>query len=306
MMVNDDIIFKGENDNENYRRVLVQEQYPLLTKEDVASIKSLDELSLLGMTRAMDQVRRFRRERNDHALLEWVEQYENVFEERFIYTFWHKEFYVYKGIAFAQYRQKYREAQECIDIAKRLMIGGTPDVLTQATIIKEIGSYHSDLCEFPEAKEYYVQVLELVSPDDEACKMVYMEALSNLGHVYFVTGRYSEADALFDKVMQYNEDRQMNGYLLDHVHLGKAHLASLQKDVDTCVFHEQKAWQAVVAYGLKGIEPYLKALDLKIRLHKIGVFEHDGKPLVLHDIEDIDKIYYQYYMVHPEYSGKLA
>ena len=307
-MDNDHILFKGENDNENLRRALVQEQYPLLTTEDAASIKSLDELSLLGMTRAMEQARKLRWELDYRGLLEWTEQYEDVFKDRFSHTWWHKEFYLCKGVALARYKNQQEQAKYYINKARMLIISGEIDVFIQANIIKEIGNYHGysdESDELNKAEKCYLEVLEMIPSDDESCRTVYIQTRCNLGYIHADTGRIDEAEATFDAVEQYSKNNQMNGYLLDQAYLGKAHVAALRRDLPNCEFYALKAWDAIVKYELKGVEPHLKALDLQIRLHEIGIWEHEGKPLILHDLEDIDNIFYQYYMVHPEYGSKL-
>jgi len=301
------LIYGDENLNKHHRRLAILEKYPYITKDDAMRIRNFDDLAHHGMAIELERARQMFRDLDYRSLFEWTEQYESEFEEMFKLTWWHKEFHLLRGVALADYKDERENAKEHLDRANGIMLGGQPDVYTQASIFKGYGAYFNHLNDLPKAEAYYRKSLELAQTEDnEACKKVYIESLACLIYIYAATGRYGEAVDTCHKVLQYSADNDMKGYRTDRAYLGLLHVASFQKNVEDCELYFWKTCEVIKKYNLKGLKHHLRALDLEIRLHKCGIFEHEGKALLLYDMEDIDDIYYGHYMLQPEIRKKLS
>ena len=295
----DTSIYKGLNYNEGYRKSRILSKYPRIKDEDAKRITSLEELRKHGMQLEMEFARQLRRDLDFKTLLEWTEQYADEIEDVFVLTCWEKEFNLLKGVAYAYYKSERGKAKEYFDRAAGILVD-TLDIYTQVTILKEYGNFYRMSQDYKLAAEYYLEARQMLCDNDLCCDNQYSEVLHNLGYAYIGLAKYDEADSVFNKALQSN---QLND-LVDSIYLGKSHLASIHKDIAKCEFYLQEAWSANRRSGVKGIEPHLKVMEWVLKLHKGGIFEYEGKTLVLYDMEDNEKIY-RYYMEQPEFKRKL-
>ena len=297
-------IFEDHTYNEMHRKVRLLEQYPRITLEDAKQIRSMEELRWYGMKVEMEFVRRLRLNSNFPALAEWLNTYQSEIEDIFVATCWHKEFYLLKASYYAYYQEDMEKAKSYFEIADGMVVD-TLDLYTEVAILKECGNFYRAIYDHQQAEALYQKAYQkLLESDDFYCNGLYINVLYNLGAVYIDLEEYDKSETYIDKALQYNREIGQV-YFSEMLYLIKAHLASARKDIEACEQYLQRARIINEESGTQNFQPYLKFTEQLIKLNKGGIYEHEGKALIFHELEDIESIY-QHYMQQPDFLQNIS
>jgi len=297
-------IFEDYTYNELFRKVRLLEQYPRITLEDAKRIRSMEELRWHGMKVEMEFARKLRQNFDFPALAEWLDTYQSEFEDFFVVTCWHKEFYLLKAVCYADYYNDKEKAKSYFDKATCMTVD-TLDLYTEVAILKEYGNFYRTEYDHQQARKFYEEAHQkLLDSDDLYCNGLYTSVLYNLGAIYIDLQEYERAEVYIDKALQYSwEVDQIQ--LISFLYLLKAHTASTRKDIEACEHYLQRANFINEERGMQNFQPYLNFMEHVIELNKGGIFKHKGKLLTVYELEDMEEIY-QHYMQQPNFLQRVS
>jgi len=248
------------------------------------------------MLEALDEAKKLRRLIDYTELVKWVLKYEAEVMLHFNHTEIQQEFYMYKGISFLNDRQNREKAIEYFHKALELPIENRHRRNLPARIYKELGTFYRFTESYEQAEEYHQKALELLGNDTSS--PLYTELMHNLISLYTDLEKYDLAKKMLSEFLE-EKKKNDDADLMDALYLLQARIAINTGNIEACESYLQKAKTFNEFSGYYGVIPYFNSLQFTMKLHKAGVYSHEGKLLIDTHRDDMPGIY-NFYMSQPE------